>query len=373
MYQFIHIEVYPESVSAKAVNRRTTKNNKGNLNSGTKSLLNVRQVIAEAKREVGAHPHVLSPKKPIKIFGLDLDEVEQLALTSKLDQTDSKGRKLRNDTPILLAGVTSYPLDEYEQYPDKFEEWLSDTLEWLKKEYGNNLKNVTLHLDENNPHIHFYAVSPNGRAKHLHAGYQAESLANTKDSKEKSLAYKEGMRQFQDCYYLEVGAKHGMLRDGPKRRRTSRAVYQAEKAHANLLKNKINEIDEMDHSAAEGIEQMYSEMIAQVKKESELHAKSMFAESMNEANIKSNLLLEKVKRKIKEMLTSAQSEATRMRQEAIQWSKNAVENMRKLATAEALTESLKFELKETRTQLDYFVAENNDLKSKIKILNSKIK
>lgn len=371
MIQFIHIEVYAETLSAKAVNRRTTINSKGNQNSGTKSLLNVRQVIAEAKREVGACPHVTNPQTPLNVYGIDLDEVERMAVNSKDGQTDTKGRKLRNDTPLLLAGVTSYPRDEYEQYPENFEAWLNGAVDWLKGHYGDNLKNVTLHRDEHNPHIHFYAVSPDGRAKHLHAGYKAESIANAKDSKEKSLAYIEGMRQFQDSYYLEVSAKHGMLRDGPKKRRTSRAVYKAEKAHAQLLKTKINEINSMDQSVAEGIEQMYSEMITQAKKESELHAKSMLAESLNEANFKSNLMLEKVKLKIKEMLTTAQSEATRMRNEAIQWSENAVENMRRLATAEALTESLQVELEETRTQLDYIVAENHELKNKITTLNSK--
>ena len=97
MYQFIHLEAYAETVSAKAVDRRTKINSKGKRNSGTKSLLNVRQVIAEAKREDDACPHVVFPQPPVKIYGIDLDEVERLAISSKEGQVDTKGRKLRTD------------------------------------------------------------------------------------------------------------------------------------------------------------------------------------------------------------------------------------------------------------------------------------
>lgn len=68
-----------------------------------------------------------------------------------------------------------------------------------------------MHNDEEHPHIHFYAVSFVGRAKHLHAGYHAESLVDAKDSKLRSLAYKDGLRKFQDRYYMDVSAKNGML------------------------------------------------------------------------------------------------------------------------------------------------------------------
>lgn len=372
MYQFIHLEVYAETVSAKAVDRRTKINSKGKRNSGTKSLLNVRQVIAEAKRKDDACPHVVFPQPPVKIYGIDLDEVERLAISSKEGQVDTKGRKLRTDTPILLAGITSYPRGECELYPEKFNVWLDDTVDWLKLQYGDNLKNITLHLDEEHPHIHFYAISSDGRAKHLHAGYQAESLVDAKDNKARSLAYKEGMRQFQNRYYLDVAAKNGMLRDGPKRLRKSRAVHQAEKAHAQLLGAKINEIDAMDQLAADGIDQMFHEMLDQAKTESERNANTVMAEAMHSASFKSNSMIEAAKLKIEKMYAIARNELERLRQEATQWSKSAVENIRKLADAETKVQSLTTEIKDTREQLDYFVSENRELKRTLADLTKKM-
>lgn len=365
MYQFIHLELYAETVSAKAVDRRTKTNSKGIRNSGTKSLLNVRQVIAESKREDDACPHLEYPQPPVKIYGLDLDDVERLAISSKVGQVDSKGRKLRSDTPILLSGITSYPRNEYNASPEKFNVWLDDTVNWLKTQYGHNLKNVTLHNDEEHPHIHFYAVSSDGRAKHIHAGYLAESSIDVKDTKARSLAYKDGMRQFQDKYYMDVAAKNGMLRDGPKRLRKSRAVHQSEKAHAQLLSNKINEIGAMDILAAEGIDQMFHEMLELAKKESEKNASAVMAEAVQSASSKSNSMIEAAKLKIEKMLSIARSELDRLREEAVQWSKNSVENMRKLADSETKVQSLTKEIKDTREELNYFITENQELKRKL--------
>jgi hypothetical protein len=362
MYQFIHIDVYAETVSTKAVDRRTKTNSKGKRNGGTKSLLNVHKVIAEAKREEDSCPHVAFPRPPIKIYGIDLDEVERLAIASKVSQTDSKGRKLRTDTPILLAGISSYPRDEYELAPEKFEIWLDDTVNWLKSQYGDHLKNITLHQDEEHPHIHFYAVSPDGRAKYLHAGYQAESLVDIKDSKARSLAYKEGMRQFQDRYYEDVSVKNGMLRDGPQRLRKSRAIHQAEKANAKLLSAKIREIDEVDQLVAASLEQTYHETIEQAKQESARYAKSLMAETIKAVTAKSNSMLETAKLQVEKMFENARHEADLMRDEVMKWSKNTRENIRKLADAEAKVQSLTVEIKVTREQLDYFVAENQELK-----------
>lgn len=362
MYQFIHLETFAETVSAKAISRRNKINSKGLRNGGTKSLLNLRQVIAEAMREVGSCPHIKFPKPPTKIFGLDLYEVERLAILSKKDQVDAMGRNIRKDTPILLGGVASYPSHEHKKSQDKFNFWLNDNVEWLKKEFGDNLKNITLHHDEEHPHIHFFAVSPVGRAKHLHAGYMAESEVDVKDAKTRALAYKNGLRQFQDNYYNDVSAIHGMLRDGPKKQRKSRAMYQADKAHAQLLSSKINEIKVMDINAAAGIEQTYHEMIDKAEKVSEINASKVLAEAMVSASVKSNSMIKDAKLKIEKMFGSAQRELVRKRQEIILWSKNSVENMRKLVDAETKVQSLTTEVNDIREQLDYFMAENLKLK-----------
>jgi hypothetical protein len=41
---------------------------------------------------------------------------------------------------------------------DKLEQWKHDTVEWVKKEFGQNVVNLVLHLDEKTPHAHLLAV-----------------------------------------------------------------------------------------------------------------------------------------------------------------------------------------------------------------------
>ena len=342
LYQFIHIETYAESVSKKAIHRRKQDKKSGKQKTGTKSLLNVRKVIAEAKREDDACPHVESPLKPINVYGISLDEVERLAIDSKVGQTDSLGRKLRNDTPILLAGIASYPRDEYQINQEKFKFWLNDNIRWLKIVYGSNLKNITLHLDEEHPHIHFYATSPSGSVKNIHHGYKAEgALADTADSKSKKLAYSDAMRKFQDQYFLEVASKHAMLRTGPKLQRKSRSAYNADKAIAKLLSQKISEIDYIE------------------------------TEALKSAKDKSQFIFIQVKAQIVKMLSNAQKEVQRMQEEALQWSRNALENMRKLNEAEDKVKTLSVELKTTKEELAYFVEENKNLERRLFTRNSK--
>lgn len=362
MYQFIHVEVYALKVSSKAIARREQMNGQGKKGTGSRSLLNVRQVVAEARRETGACPHVPFPQPPVTLYGCDLDSVEAMAIASTEGQADSRGRKLRADTPILLAGVVSYPREKYEEDPEAFEAWLVGTIQWLRQEYGDHLKNITLHLDEPHPHLHFYAVSPDGRAKHLHAGYQAEQQAGARDAKAKKLAYQFGMRDYQDRYYLDVGSHHGLLRMGPGRQRKSRAEYKAEQAHASMLAAKIHQVGEMERTAVAGIEQVYQEMLAKADAEIALKDKAALDASMREAAAKAQRLLVIAKGEVEKMLTAARNEAQRVRDEVLQWSRNAVDNMRRLSESEKRVGKLERELSSARSELEIFVEENRDLR-----------
>jgi hypothetical protein len=334
MHQFIHIEVFSESVSKKAVSRQSKS---GKSNNSTKSRLSVREVIAEAKREPSACHHVISPEPPTKIYGIDLDDVERLAIASKTNQKDKIGKKLRIETPILLGGVTSYPKDEYQSNPNKFYLWLDAVVAWIKNEYGDNLKNITLHLDEENPHIHFYVISPIGRVKSLHPGYQADCLVDPKDSIAKMRAYKEAMRLFQNRYHSDVSSRFGMLRLGQGKQRKTRAEYLADKANAKLLACKIQEIEHLEQVATKN------------------------------ATDKSNLIFNEAKIKTENMLSKTRKEVKLMNEEALRWTKNSIENMRKLKQAEAKVNTLDEELKYTKEALDYFVKENQELQSKLSV------
>lgn len=216
-YQFIHVETYGKRASKERQRQ-----------SGQRSL-SAAEVVAEACREKGHCPHVESPRVPRLVWGESPRQTLGRALASldsepKREVRTKDGVKLRGvreDTPILLAGVCSVPEDFGEG--QAFTDWLERSLAFLNREYGPSLRSVVLHEDEKHMHIHFF-VSPDRavETKKLHAGAAAKS---------KTEACK-GLRAFQDRYFEQVSAHCGLTRKGPGRRRMSRAEWHGEQAKA---------------------------------------------------------------------------------------------------------------------------------------------
>lgn len=120
----------------------------------------MREVIAEAEREFGNFPHVMSPAAPVLIFGV-MPSVGEAEATSWAEHAqDAKGRSLRSDGLCLAAGVISAPATFTEQ---QWTAMRSDALKWLEQKYGNCLKSVIEHTDEAYPHLHFYVVPKVGQ------------------------------------------------------------------------------------------------------------------------------------------------------------------------------------------------------------------
>lgn len=229
-YQFIHEESYARSA--------------GKGKTGGHS---VSTVIAEAVRALGAHPHVDSPLPPTLLFGCAPDAVELLANDYAATVKDAQGRKLRTDSPVLLAGVVSAP----DTMTD--EDWLvfkSDAVTALFERYGERLRSVIEHTDEAHKHIHYYCIPlPGERFDAMNSARGAKAAAET-DAKKQGLkkdqqsklgndAYKADRREFQNWFFNQVGMKHGLARIGPGRRRLSRAEWQSERQQASALKNAL--------------------------------------------------------------------------------------------------------------------------------------
>ena len=88
---------------------------------------------------------------------------------------DKMGRKMREDAPVLVAGVASFPREIAEKDPDLYARWESLTVAYLQGKYGDNLRAVVMHNDEEQPHIHFYVYSDTEvNAKALHYGHKAK-------------------------------------------------------------------------------------------------------------------------------------------------------------------------------------------------------
>lgn len=240
-YQFIHIEGYGQRASKIA-------NGKGGQT--------VRSIVREAERWPGAYPHVENMRKPNLLFGIEPSKVADLAEQRAKEATDSRGRKLRQDALIMLAGVVSHPASYDEVMQDAemkadFIKWKKETIDFLKNEYGDQLKSVVLHTDESKLHVHFFCIEElcykeNAKGEvykslgieEIHPGRKARAQATNegKSRKEQAQAYTDAMRGFQNKFYDAVSKYFGHVRLGPKRRRLTRAEYNREKAQASALK-----------------------------------------------------------------------------------------------------------------------------------------
>lgn len=216
MFQFIHIEVYSEKTQVK---------------DGKVTKRSVRDVVDEALRHAGDHPHVAEPKPPIFLHGTAaaLDALPDVLKARREAARTSRGTAMRKDTATLLAGVSSYPRDG-----TRLDEWRDRTMAFLRAEYGGGLQAVLMHDDEAHPHIHFFVTSEKGvDVKPLHPGCAAERAAAT--PAERKRRYCDAMRAFQVRYWDDVGKHCGMTVHGPRRTRMTRAQWMTAQADAERL------------------------------------------------------------------------------------------------------------------------------------------
>lgn len=213
----------------------------------------VAQVVREGLRSGGYHPHVEAPKPPVTVSGepetfqqLHDDHVAQRR-THVVKNGKLQERAIRKDRHTLYTLVASYPVPTatVEVSPDelkRFRRWVDLTLAWVREQYGDQLKAAFAHVDETYPHLHCWCLpdDPSGDATLLHPGKVAKRAVEARLKSEGveareavaagNRALKQAMRAWQDDYHRVVGAPLGMHRDGPKRRRLSRAQLMAERS-----------------------------------------------------------------------------------------------------------------------------------------------
>lgn len=286
-YQFIHVDCYARRASTKQPNSKAGKATKARA-----VKLNASQVAAEADREPDAIPHVEKPLEPVVIFGCSAKQVVAEAEKRAEASTDTKGRKVRADTAIMLAGVASHPFSPDEVAADlakraEYEEWRKLTIEHLQRKYGTALKSVIEHRDESHMHVHFYAVPDAGKgfnAKDLHDGFAAAKDA--KDAKEQKRLYTTAMRKLQDDYFAEVGAKCGQARTGPQRERLTRADWkqrQHQVEHVAQVMQRAETLEKQAQERAKLIEAKAPELVAKIEAEALARAKQIEAQAMQRA------------------------------------------------------------------------------------------
>lgn len=235
-YQFIHINAYSLTASK-----------------GKENQNNVKKIIGEAVRNSGDCDHVEKPKPPIELYG-NIKKVEAYCQDWVNNSIDPTGKKIRKDALCLVAGVISIG----EEDNHKWEEYKKRSIIFLKEKYGDRLKSVIEHTDENKKHIHFYAVPKIGeKFEDIHQGKKAvaqvklefrqQCKEKAKDEKEfkdllkkgnqsaEMTAFKNSMKDYQEEFYQKVSLKLGFLKYGPKRFRWSRKEYNQRKLDQEKL------------------------------------------------------------------------------------------------------------------------------------------
>lgn len=254
-FQFAHVD----SFALKAAKGKTGGNS-------------VRSIVAEAQREPGACDHVTEPLPPTLLYGAPVNELEGICNEYASTMKDAQGRKMRADGLCLMAGVVSCPPGAE---GDSWEKIRGDSIDWLKERYGERLRSVIEHKDEEHPHIHWYVIPlPGERFDAVHEGKRAAAEAKAEGLAKggQNSAYKAAMRNWQDSYFDGVGAQNGLTRIGPARRRLSRDEWKQEQHAVELVAAKMTIVTTLEAAAGtklEGAEVTVEAMRAEALREAQ--------------------------------------------------------------------------------------------------------
>lgn len=194
---------------------------------------------------------------------------------------------------LILSGSTEDMLRI--QAEGKLNDWCRDSMDWLKKEYGEkNIVAATLHLDEDAPHIHA-SVVPIVQGERRQKKSNKEQEAPKKQYKKKNInrprlcaddvMTKEKLIHYQDSY-AEAMAKYGLDRGvkGSEARHISTSeFYRNQKEESNNLQINIGLLlmqEEAKRKNIEKLKQQEQEIEKlQQQKESELKEKIAYMEN----------------------------------------------------------------------------------------------
>lgn len=224
MRQFIHLDSYGRTPKA-----------------GGPAWADAAGILNEAARIPGSVGHIEEPMPPEILFGVPPDHliVDVTGLAELA--VDAKGRNLRRDGSVLVAGVVSYPQlrDEMRREPadgDTYMLWRRETVDWLSMNFVASLRSVVEHYDENFLHLHFYALPTLNPDRTLdwsaaHPGLRAkrEAAKRGESQREQDRSYVQAMTQFQNRFFSEVSEKFGHRRYGDRKERVSRMEWAAQK------------------------------------------------------------------------------------------------------------------------------------------------
>jgi Plasmid recombination enzyme len=218
------------------------------------------KIANEAERIQGFCPHVSNPLPPTLLHGQSPTACARLSEHwAKLKCTPyteprtgkKKLRKYRKDQPCALAGVISAPPKFFS--PQRWQEFVASAVGWLKRKYGEDrLKSVIVHLDEPQPHLHFWVVPrPDEDFSAVHQGMlAAESMRAIGATRHRrDAAYKSAMADLQQEFFRNVAGQSGLLRESVRGKRLSSADFAALKLERERRKHAEKKLQEAQIAA----------------------------------------------------------------------------------------------------------------------------
>ncbi len=77
---------------------------------------------------------------------------------------DKKGLKPRKNAVLVMEGVLSLSNDFFNSN-ERIKQFVENGSRWIKKEFGDNVLNITAHFDETTPHLHFHIIPINDKGR----------------------------------------------------------------------------------------------------------------------------------------------------------------------------------------------------------------
>lgn len=125
----------------------------------------IRAVSEHEKHRTADGSSAIDPDRSSLNMILHGPATQQEAINALFDDEGVQRPAKQSETPFVQMVLSASP--EYfrsneqgpgEWHAGKLKEWRRETMSWLKSEYGRDLAHVSLHLDEDTPHMHVLIV-----------------------------------------------------------------------------------------------------------------------------------------------------------------------------------------------------------------------
>ena len=266
------------------------------------------------------------------------------------------GRKVgKNQVQVIrfiLSGSTEDMLRI--QAEGKLDDWYRDSMDWLKKEYGEkNVVAATLHLDEEAPHIHA-SVVPIVQGERRKKKSNKEQEAPKKQYKKKKtdrprlcaddVMTKDKLIHYQDSY-AQAMAKYGLergIKGSEARHITTSEFYRNQKVESNNLQENIGLLLAIEDAKRLSIEELRLE---------EIEAERL--KNQKEAELKEHIkYLEDEKQDVYEKVRDMYDRKDEVREKFLNLHEHTQQKEQEATAIEARLEELKHDYEPYKAQED---------------------